>query len=337
MDFNPYNLFRKKKNGVTFKGETNDYIEAHQRIFNMMNRKGAKYHVNGREIRMLDNSKTKPIKVEVKPLKGPSGTVNLKIYNVNANRHATLMIQKMRNSELLHVKVFAFKVIKYLLDDDIGKMKQESNGISDDLERECKICGKQFKTVQGLNIHRTKLHKDFLEFKDKEKAEGNCDKCKFVFANQKELKKHATNCGKDRMNFGCNVYGENFQDSDGLDTHDKSVHNKKGYKCDYCDVMMEAASDEEAICVMQKHHEVCTCKSKVSDIRHKFTCDLCDYSSISDDTFKRHKREMHDSTTKSTSPKPKRRRKLSNVEVMETDEVNHGETFNMDEKSSTNG
>ena len=103
----------------------------------MMNKKGAKYRVNGIDIRILDNSKTKPIKVEVKPLKGPSGKVNLKIYIVNGNGIATMMIQKTSNSEMVHVKVLSFKIVKYLLDgiidgeisdDEIKNMKQVSNG-----------------------------------------------------------------------------------------------------------------------------------------------------------------------------------------------------------------
>ena len=141
-DFYEWNLIPityppEKKTGITFKGDTDEYIEAHQRIWNMMNKKGINYRVNGRDLRFFDNSNTKTIKFEVKPLKGSSGKVNLKMYNVNGNGIATMMIQKVSNSEMVHVKVVAFKIIKYLLDgmidgeisdDDIANMKQESNG-----------------------------------------------------------------------------------------------------------------------------------------------------------------------------------------------------------------
>ena len=95
--------------------------------------------------------------------------------------------------------------------------------------------------------------------------------------------------------------------------------------------MIEAANDLGALLSMQKHHEICLCKSKVINEEIKFTCEVCGYISISEDTFKRHNRDKHDNSTKSTSPKPKRRRKLSNVEKMETDEVEDDHAKNSDD------
>ena len=59
-----------KKTGLSFKGDRNEYIEAHGMLMKMMDKKGSKYLVNGREFRILDNAKNKPIKVEINPLKG---------------------------------------------------------------------------------------------------------------------------------------------------------------------------------------------------------------------------------------------------------------------------
>ena len=82
----------EKKTGITFKGDTDECIEAHKHIWDALNKKGTKYGINGVEIRILDNATNKPIKVEVKPEKGPSGRVNVKIYNVNKRGYATMMI-----------------------------------------------------------------------------------------------------------------------------------------------------------------------------------------------------------------------------------------------------
>ena len=52
-------------------------------ITKLLNKKGARFFVNERQIRVLDNAKNKPIKLEVKPLKGPTGKVNIKIHGLN--------------------------------------------------------------------------------------------------------------------------------------------------------------------------------------------------------------------------------------------------------------
>ena len=177
------------------------------------------------------------------------------------------------------------------------------------------------KTVQGLNIHKAKMHKDILDenITKRDHIDCSCKKCKFSFANHEELEKHKKNCGTNRLCFECTLCGERFEDSGILERHDKSIHTLKKYKCDYRDIMVEAANGMGAVLSMQKHHDICLCKPKVIVEETRFTCELCGYISISEDTFKRHNRDKHDNPTKSTSPKPKRRRKLSNYR-METDE-----------------
>ena len=51
------------KTGVTFKGDSDEYITAHGKLFEMLNKKGMKYFVNGRQVKILDNPKNKPFKV----------------------------------------------------------------------------------------------------------------------------------------------------------------------------------------------------------------------------------------------------------------------------------
>ena len=101
----------ENKTGVTFKGDTEEYIAANTNIFDMFNKKGAIYHVNGNEIRILDNVKNKPIKVDIKPGKGTTGKASLKIYGRNKGGIVTMMVQKVSGGQMLHVKVLAFGVI----------------------------------------------------------------------------------------------------------------------------------------------------------------------------------------------------------------------------------
>ena len=79
-----------RKTGVTFKGDTVEYLAASKRIFDLFNEKGRKLTINSRKIRILDNAKNKSIKVDIKPKKGPSGKVNVKIYGANKAAYATI-------------------------------------------------------------------------------------------------------------------------------------------------------------------------------------------------------------------------------------------------------
>jgi hypothetical protein len=171
-ELTPKRNSEETKNCVTFKGDVEDYIRAHGVILKHLDKKGAKYFINEREIRILDNVKNNPIKIEIKPLKGETGNVNIKLYNVKAKGGATIVISKVSDGNLLHVKSLAFKVIQYLIDGIIDgeiadkdfesfKHETEVTKNKDELSYEklrCSICDRVFKTKHGLNIHRSKLH-----------------------------------------------------------------------------------------------------------------------------------------------------------------------------------
>ena len=97
-----------KKNGVTIKGDSAEYLRARDIIFKLFNKKGRKMVINNRKLQILDNIENKPIRVEVKPPKGPSGKVNVKICQANKSGIATFMITKTKDSELVHCENFGF-------------------------------------------------------------------------------------------------------------------------------------------------------------------------------------------------------------------------------------
>ena len=90
----------EKKTGVTFKGDTTEYLTARDMIFELFNKKGLQMLINNRKLRILDNAKNKPIKIDVKPRKGASGKVNITIFKPNKSGIATIMIQKTKDAEL---------------------------------------------------------------------------------------------------------------------------------------------------------------------------------------------------------------------------------------------
>ena len=51
----------EKKTGVTFKGDTIEYLAARDMLFDLFNKKGLQMSINNRKLRILDNAKNKPI------------------------------------------------------------------------------------------------------------------------------------------------------------------------------------------------------------------------------------------------------------------------------------
>ena len=278
-DFYDWDMIPKRnseetKTGVTFKGNAEEYIKAHGLLLKMLDKKGMKYFVNEREIRILDNAKNKPIKIEVKPLKGETGKVNIKLYNVNNKGGATIMISKVSDGKLFHVKALAFKVVKYLMDgiidgeineEDIESFKQDPNGsegvdVEEGLSKEslnCLVCDKVFKTRHGLHIHCSKLNHTTM-------------KCR------KHIRK----------------------DHEVLQL----------FQCEYCDKKIEAESTMKGILEINKHHKECTCKPRPNDYSLIYKCVECDFDTTNELALKRHGRDMHNFLTKSISPQPKKRK-----------------------------
>ena len=110
------------------------------------------------------------------------------------------MLSKTKDSELLHVKALAFRVIKYLLDGiidgeikecDFDRFKMEENESPKEDLLTCKICEKSFKTKNGVSIHRARMHPELKKngsndseaiVRASKVEEGvKCDKCSFTF------------------------------------------------------------------------------------------------------------------------------------------------------------
>ena len=190
-----------KKTGVTFKGDDEEYLIAKDVIRKLFDEKGAKFSINERQIRIVDNPKNKPIKIEVKPAKGPVGKVNITIFDANKSGSATIMITKTKDAELIHVKTLAFKIVKYLLDGIIdGEIKESDldsyreefvkSGKSEE-QLFCKVCEKTFKSKTGFKLHKTRVHR-----KDEQ---NKCKKCNFFFQGREYLEGHIENCTQNKQ------------------------------------------------------------------------------------------------------------------------------------------
>ena len=345
-----------KKNGITFKGDTPEYLRARNMIFDLFNKKGRILTINNRKLQILDNVKNQ-FKVEVKPPKGQSGKINIKIYPANKSGIATFMITKTKDSELVHVKTLAFKVIKYLIDgiidgelneNDVNNFKLEQD---EDLEKRklmCHLCGKSFKMKNGINIHMEKVHEIMTNI--------DCDMCEKRFYTESELEVHTEQehslfkescllCGESfktendhnehvkkkhefTKEFKCEKCKFKFQDSKVLNEHTEKCGEKelntevKAYqsKCDYCDLKISAENEEKIKLYLSNHHKSCSFVPRQHEVGQTYCCKECGFSTEKEDLLKRHKRDVHDAVTVSTSPKPKKRKKGRSVVFMEVDE-----------------
>ena len=296
-----------RKTGVTFKGDNEDYFKAKDWIKRLLSEKGSILSINERKIRIVDNPKNKPIKIEVKPPQKPAGKVNITIFDVNKSGSATMMITKTKDAELIHVKTLAFRVIKYLLDgiidgeikeDDLNSYKEdvrktEKGQIKDD-QLYCHVCEKGLKTKTGLNIHKRRVHGDI-------KDSNKCEKCNFIFQENSYLE-HLKNCSKSSQ-----------EDNPPIITDRIS--------CEYCDLIIIAENEMKTHHELEEHHKICNAfPNKPSNSPNIFECENCVFSTKQENLFKRHIRDKHDILTASTSPKPKKRKNEElSEESMEVD------------------
>ena len=320
-----------RKTGVTFKGDTVEYLAASKRIFDLFNEKGRKLTINSRKIRILDNAKNKSIKVDIKPKKGPSGKVNVKIYGANKAGYATIMITKTKEYDLLHVKSLAFRIVKYLLDGmidgvikekDLNNFKDSKNKHEDDEASDsnlfCYICRQNYKTKNGKIIHMEKIHGIMIVC---------CDHCGKDFVSEDEFNVHMQKDHDESKEFKCEKCSFLFQDEDVLNKHIQNCceiaevvqAGQVGKKCDYCDLKIWSGNDSEVRKKMLDHHKTCTSFPQFVDVSKEYNCKECDYKTANEDNMKRHNRDKHGAVNVSTSPKHKKRKHTVNVENMDVD------------------
>ena len=105
---------------------------------------------------------------------------------------------------------------------------------------------------------------------------------------------------------------------------DADLKEKKYWnKCENCDYVANATKRYIALQQLRKHKDSCTNKTKQSGCSKSSKCDVCDFEDKNSMSMRRHERDEHDIITVSTSPPPKRKRRVSvensnDAELMET-------------------
>ena len=257
----PNNAPADCKTGVTFKGKDADYLKAHKMIMNIAQNKGDRYMINDTEGNISDAPKNKPACVEIKSKLGQTGKANLKIYAKNGRGFGTIHITKISKGEFEHVKILAFKVIKYLLDkvisgevqnEDIEKMKNKSGSKKGKKAYYhcCKSCGSKFETDQDLTVHMKTDHTE---------KKVMCMMCENTFKTLEELEEHEQQ--DHTQKFKCSLCDSSFRKQEEVDDHKQINHVGNSYKCKLCDNKFNDEKDLEKH-IQNNHAGMCSPTSK---------------------------------------------------------------------------
>ena len=116
------------------------------------------------------------------------------------------------------------------------------------------------------------------------------------------------------------VFVRLFKTKHGLNIHVAKIHGNevKKIKCEICGKSFLNENDFE-VHKEKGNEKVCELKSVVFDERN-YNCEVCNFECSEECVFKRHNKVNHDKTTQSTTLYPKKRRKLSGEDQMETSE-----------------
>ena len=79
----PINATDENKSGVTFKGNDQEYFNAHHLVGELTKKKGDRFVINGVEISVADAPENKPVTIGIKCKTGLTGKANLTVYDKN--------------------------------------------------------------------------------------------------------------------------------------------------------------------------------------------------------------------------------------------------------------
>jgi hypothetical protein len=169
----PYLNLNKQPFGLTLKGKTKEYIDAHITIKGLLI-KGKEIATSVGRMKILDTTNNRAMVntiVEIESKEGIKGKAELKAYDPNKQKGATIEIRKMSDYEYVHVEHLK-NVITGLIDSIIAgenvehskvgtKNKVVSRVVSNPKLFTCNVCDWQTKFASALKAHKKKMHSKF--------------------------------------------------------------------------------------------------------------------------------------------------------------------------------
>ena len=195
----PYLNSNKKPFGLTIKGKTKEYIDAHEYIKGLIV-KGKVVQTNAGKMKVLDASRNKAMlnaMVEVGTSDSLNrGNIELKVHNASLDKKkgATLEIRKISDSEYFHVEKLRDIIVclldNFLNDKDLNGGNSDCVGVSKEkIFYKCNVCDWQTRFEPALKGHMKRMHKKG-ESGAVSLDKYSCDKCEFESTSKVTLTAH---------------------------------------------------------------------------------------------------------------------------------------------------
>ena len=246
--------------GITFKGKSRKYITAYNRLREKMV-KGAEFKVKTDCLKIKENPKGKPMKVELSNDNEVKGQAQIQMYKPG-KKGATILITRSKGDSFDVVQTIATDFIETFLDALLrgvveGEAEINVYTTKDATQKEedihsCDICARTFLTKHGLNIHmawHTKRDTD-------------------ITSKITELK---TNTSNNSIN-------------------PKKMHHSV---CEICDMKFTADKKWQTIVELLAHKKTCISHKELNIYRTQQDCDECGYKSKNETDLKHHLRDAH--------------------------------------------
>ena len=266
-------------------------------------KKGKNIEKNGVKLRILDTRiKGVELEIEVQVIhRNEKGVALIKLYGPNKRKENVVSVTRSKGSEPKFVNILAENVVKPMIND----LLQGENELGTDSKlHKCPHCEKTSNSLGGIKSHITKMHK-LQKLRKDEDEKSIAIEAQKVVENIIDSIIQISDTEEET---------ENTKDITLEEIADGDFEMKYQKKCDSCDYEVKAERKYLIVRQMLNHknhvHKNNSAKNK---------CDECDITFDGITNMKRHMRDVHNCSTFSTSPPPKKCRGSVKV-VNETEE-----------------